>query len=71
VVTDTHDGVLAVPVTALLAVPGGYVVQVDRGDRIQTVDVRPGLFDGIAGLVEVKATGLEAGDRVVVAEAGA
>jgi peptidoglycan hydrolase-like protein with peptidoglycan-binding domain len=71
VVSDTSEDVLAVPVTALLAVPGGYVVQVDRGDRIQAVAVTPGLFDGTRGLVEIEATGLEAGDRVVVAEAGA
>jgi peptidoglycan hydrolase-like protein with peptidoglycan-binding domain len=71
VVTDTSEDALAVPVTALLAVPGGYVVQVDRGERIQALTVTPGLFDGIKGLVEIKATGLEAGDRVVVAEAGA
>ncbi len=71
VVTDTSEDVLAVPVTALLAVSGGYVVEVDRGDRIQSVAVTPGLFDGIKGLVEIRATGLETGDRVVVAEAGA
>ncbi len=71
VVTDTSEYVLAVPVTALLAVPGGYVVEVDREDRIQAVAVTPGLFDGIKGLVEIRATGLEPGDRVVVAEAGA
>jgi hypothetical protein len=71
VVSDTSEDALAVPVTALLAVPGGYVVQVDRGDRIQAVAVTPGLFDGTRGLVEIEATGLEAGDRVVVAEAGA
>jgi hypothetical protein len=51
VVTDTSEDALAVPVTALLAVPGGYVVQVDRGERIQSVAVTPGLFDGIKGLV--------------------
>jgi peptidoglycan hydrolase-like protein with peptidoglycan-binding domain len=71
VVTDTSQDVLAVPVTALLAVPGGYVVQVIRGDRIQAIAVTPGLFDGITGLVEVTATGLEPGDRVAVAQAGA
>jgi len=71
VVTDTHEDVLAVPVTALLAVPGGYVVEVDRGGRTEAVAVTPGLFDGIKGLVEIRATGLEAGDGVVVAEAGA
>ncbi len=71
VVTDTREDVLAVPVTAFLAVTGGYVVQVDRAGRIQAVRVTPGLFDGIKGLVEIRATGLEPGDRVVVAEAGA
>jgi peptidoglycan hydrolase-like protein with peptidoglycan-binding domain len=71
VVTDTAEGVLAVPVTALLAVPGGYEVQVDRGDRLESVAVTPGLFDGITSLVEITGTGLAAGDRVVVAEAGA
>lgn len=71
VITDTSEDVLAVPVTALLAVPSGYVVEADRGDRIQAVAVTPGLFDGIKGLVEIRATGLEPGDRVVVAKAGA
>jgi hypothetical protein len=71
VVTDIGRDVLAVPVTALLAVPGGYVVKVDRGGRMQRVPVTPGLFDWITGLVEIRATGLEPGDRVVVAEAGA
>lgn len=66
VVTDTRKDVLAVPVTALLAVSGGYVVEVDRGGRIEAVEVTPGLFDA-KGLVEITATGLEAGDRVVVA----
>jgi peptidoglycan hydrolase-like protein with peptidoglycan-binding domain len=70
VVTDTREDVLAVPVTALLAVSGGYVVEVDRGGRIETVAVTPGLYDGTEGLVEITATGLEAGDRVVVAVAG-
>jgi peptidoglycan hydrolase-like protein with peptidoglycan-binding domain len=71
VVTETSKNALAVPVTALLAVPGGYVVEVDRRDRIIAVSVTPGLFDGVKGLVEIRATGLEAGDRVVVAEAAA
>jgi peptidoglycan hydrolase-like protein with peptidoglycan-binding domain len=71
VVTDASKNVLAVPVTALLAVPGGYAVEVGRRDRIQVVSVTPGLFDGVKGLVEIRATGLAAGDRVIVAEAGA
>lgn len=71
VVTDSREDVLAVPVTALLAVSGGgYVVEVDRGYRIETVEVTPGLFDGTKGLVEITARGLEGGDRVVVAVAG-
>jgi peptidoglycan hydrolase-like protein with peptidoglycan-binding domain len=71
VVTGTSKNVLAVPVTALLAVPRGYVVEVDRRNRIRAVSVTPGLFDGVKGLVEIKASGLDAGDRVVVAKAGA
>jgi multidrug efflux system membrane fusion protein len=70
VVSGTSKDALAVPVTALLAVPGGYVVEVRRPGRIHAVPVTPGLFDGVKGLVEIRATGLEAGDRVVVAEAG-
>jgi multidrug resistance efflux pump len=67
VVTDTRKGVLAVPVTALLAVAGGgYAVEVDRGGRIVTVEVTPGIFDA-RGLVEITATGIQAGDRAVVA----
>jgi len=71
VVTSTSKNVLAVPVTALLAVPGGYVVDVRRRDRIQALSVTPGLFDGVTNLVEIRATGLDPGDSVVVAEAGA
>jgi HlyD family secretion protein len=70
-VTETSKNVLAVPVTALLAVPGGYVVEAGHRGRIRAVSVTPGLFDGITGLVEVRATGIQAGDRVIVAEAGA
>jgi peptidoglycan hydrolase-like protein with peptidoglycan-binding domain len=71
VVADTSNNVLAVPVTALLAVPGGYVVEAGRRNRIRAVSVTPGLFDAVKGLVEIRATGLQAGDRVVVAKAGA
>jgi peptidoglycan hydrolase-like protein with peptidoglycan-binding domain len=70
VVTDSREDVLAVPVTALLAVSGGYVVEVDRGGRLEAVAVTPDLYDGTEGLVEITATGLQAGDRVVVAVAG-
>jgi hypothetical protein len=67
VVTDTRKDVLAVPVTALLAVAGGgYALEVDRGGSLVRVDVTPGIFDA-RGLVEITGTGIQAGDRVVVA----
>jgi peptidoglycan hydrolase-like protein with peptidoglycan-binding domain len=59
---DRH--VLAVPIAALLAQPdGGYAVDVPgRG----TVRVRTGLFDDVAGRVEVAGRGLRPGMRVEV-----
>jgi hypothetical protein len=57
-----HTDVLLVPVTALLARPGGgYQVRLAGGASVQ---VQPGLFDDTAGLVEV--TGVHLGDRVEV-----
>lgn len=63
---DRADGVLAVPVTALLALAeGGYAVEVVAGDGSTTlVAVDPGLFAD--GFVEVSSSGLEAGVEVVV-----
>lgn len=65
VVTDARTGVLAVPVTALLALAeGGYAVEVDNGDgSTRLVGVEPGLYAD--GWVEV-AGNLSPGDRVVV-----
>ena len=68
-ITDqTVHNVLAVPVTALLALSGGgYSVEVVGGDGMHhLVRVRPGLFDDAAGQVQVTASGLAAGQRVVV-----
>jgi len=68
IITETARGVLAVPVTALLArSAGGYVVEVTgrRGTR-RYVPVTPGIFDGANGLVQV-AGNLTPGQRVVVA----
>jgi multidrug efflux pump subunit AcrA (membrane-fusion protein) len=64
VITATRKGVLAVPVTALLALgEGGYALQVvtDRGTSL--VGVRTGMFAG--ALVEVTGDGLAEGMRVV------
>jgi peptidoglycan hydrolase-like protein with peptidoglycan-binding domain len=64
-------GVLAVPITALLAQPGGrfavvVVTTADGRTRRRTVPVRLGLFDEIAGVVEVSGPGLAAGQHVAV-----
>jgi putative peptidoglycan binding protein len=63
---DVHNGVLAVPVTALLALAsGGYAVEpVDRGGATRLVPVRLGAFAD--GDVEISGPGLAAGMRVEV-----
>lgn len=62
------DGVLAVPVTALLAEPdGGYAVQV-AGSHGRLIPVTTGLFDGTTDLVAVSGAGLAAGLPVAVAQ---
>jgi peptidoglycan hydrolase-like protein with peptidoglycan-binding domain len=64
-------GVLAVPITALVARPGGSFAVVvvpgapDHSQR-RTVPVQTGLFDEIAGVVEVSGPGLAAGQHVAV-----
>ena len=62
-----HDDVLAVPVSALVALlEGGYAVEVvdDDGSR-RYVAVETDLFDD--GWVEVRGDGLSEGQSVVVA----
>jgi multidrug efflux pump subunit AcrA (membrane-fusion protein) len=68
ITTATARGVLAVPVTALLArSPGGYVVEVaGPGSTRRYVPVRVGIFDDSSGLVQVSGA-LRPGQRVVVA----
>ncbi|HYS38303.1 MAG TPA: peptidoglycan-binding protein [Pseudonocardiaceae bacterium] len=64
VTTASHSNVFLVPVTALLARPGGgYQVRVVPGGY---VEVRPGLFDETAGTVEVSGAGLTTGQHVAV-----
>ncbi|MEV4283618.1 efflux RND transporter periplasmic adaptor subunit [Actinoplanes xinjiangensis] len=63
--TAVRDDVLTVPVSALMARPGGgYRVKLASGAY---ADVKPGLFDEATGLVEVTG-GVRAGDRVEVPE---
>jgi len=63
ITTGTHPGVLLVPITSLLAKPGGgYQVRTAGGGA---VEVTPGLFDDSAGLVEV-AGNLRPGEQVEV-----
>ncbi len=67
IVSQSVDNVLAVPVNALVAQPGGYAVEVaGAGNARRLVRVTTGLFDDQAGLVQVTGTGLAAGQRVVV-----
>lgn len=67
ITTAEHDGVLAVPITALLAGPGGgYYVQAGAGHRSHRIRVTLGLFDDTAGLVEIAAPGLIQGTLVEV-----
>lgn len=64
----TVRDVLAVKVTALLALAGGgYAVEVvNSDDTHHLVPVTPGMFDDAAGVVQVSGPGLAAGQRVVV-----
>lgn len=68
VTSAVADNVLAVPVNALLALSGGrYAVEVVlAGDVRKLYEVKLGLFDDSAGMVEVKGEGLKAGQRIVV-----
>ncbi len=68
VTTQTRRGVLAVPVTALLALKeGGYAVEtIDAAGQHHLVAVRLGVFSG--GMVEVSGSGLRAGMKVVTAQ---
>ena len=67
ITTQAAQGVLAVPINALLAQPGGgYAVALVAGSTSRRVAVRTGLFDETAGLVEVQGAGLAEGAKVQV-----
>src|SRR5262249_28959630 len=64
-VSRKREGVLAVPVAALLALPeGGYGVEVVAGRSTRIVAVQTGLF--ASGRVEIIGSGIEAGMKVGV-----
>jgi peptidoglycan hydrolase-like protein with peptidoglycan-binding domain len=64
-VSSKHEGVLAVPVAALLALPNaGFGVEVVDDARTRIVPVKTGMF--AAGRVEISGTGIVAGIRVGV-----
>ncbi|MBT8197852.1 MAG: peptidoglycan-binding protein [Acidimicrobiia bacterium] len=65
IVTDSVQNVIAVPVTALLALAeGGYAVEVETPEGTKLVGVDPGFFAD--GLVEIESGDITPGDRVVV-----
>jgi multidrug efflux pump subunit AcrA (membrane-fusion protein) len=67
ITTGRVKNALVVPVSALLARPGGgYAVEVTGPGGHHLVSVTPGLFDDAAGLVQVTGSGLAAGQHVVV-----
>lgn len=68
ITTATAPDVLTVPVTALLAQPGGgYAVEVTGPGTTRTIlPVTVGLFDDAQGLVQVSGSGLQAGQHVVI-----
>jgi HlyD family secretion protein len=67
ITTQAARGVLAVPISALLAQPGGgYAVELVEGASHRRMVVRTGLFDDTAGLVEVQGAGLAEGMKVEV-----
>jgi peptidoglycan hydrolase-like protein with peptidoglycan-binding domain len=68
-ITQQRDsGVLAVPVTALLALPGGGYAVRASGPAGRLIPVTTGVFDDATGLVEVAGRGLAAGMTVEVAQ---
>jgi peptidoglycan hydrolase-like protein with peptidoglycan-binding domain len=68
ITAQRHQNVLAVPVTALLALPGGGYAVRTPGSSGRLIPVTTGLFDDDAGLVEVSGSGLAAGLTVQVAQ---
>ena len=68
ITTATAPDVLTVPVTALLAQPGGgYAVEITGPHSTRMIlPVTIGLFDDAQGLVQVSGSGLQAGQHAVI-----
>ena len=67
IATQAQPGALIVPISALLAGPGGsYQVTVVSGTTKRDVTVVPGLFDDTGGNVAITGSGIAAGTRVEV-----
>jgi peptidoglycan hydrolase-like protein with peptidoglycan-binding domain len=67
IATQTQRGVLAAPISALLAKPGGgFQVTVITGATQRDVTVRTGLFDDASGTVAISGPGITAGTIVQV-----
>jgi peptidoglycan hydrolase-like protein with peptidoglycan-binding domain len=67
ITVEAHRNVLAVPIPALRALPHAqYEVLVSDAAQNRHVTVKVGLFDQVAGVVEVSGPGLAAGQRVAV-----
>ncbi|MGH8905158.1 MAG: peptidoglycan-binding protein [Egibacteraceae bacterium] len=66
--TQERAGVFAVPVTALLAqAGGGYAITIVSDDSTRRrIPVTVGIFDELAGLIEISGTDLREGDQVEV-----
>ena len=64
-VGSSVEDVLAVPVSALIALSdGGYAIEVDSGSGFRLVAAEPGFFAD--GLVEIDVVGVEVGDLVAL-----
>jgi multidrug efflux pump subunit AcrA (membrane-fusion protein) len=67
IVSDSVSDVMAIPVSALVALlEGGYAVEVDTGNgQVQLIAVEVGFFSS-NNLIEIISGDLEPGDQVVV-----
>lgn len=67
ITTSRAKHALVVPVDALVALAGGgYAVETTEPGRHRLIRVTLGLFDDADGLVQVRGTGLSAGQRILV-----